>query len=120
VPVVSVGATPTCSRGRNWAGCTELHPGNYLFYDVQQVAAGSATWADCACAVLTRVISVYPDRRRLLVDAGGLALSKDTAPAGYPGYGRILGHDDLILRKVSQEVRRSAGTAAGSSGCELD
>ena len=105
MPHVSVGATPTCSRGRDWSGCTELHPGNYLFYDVQQVAAGSATWDECACFVLTRVVSVYPDRRRLLIDAGSLALSKDSAPAAFPGYGRIVGHDDLVVRKVSQEVR---------------
>jgi len=35
-------------------GCTEMHPGNYIFYDCQQVAAHSANWEDCAGMVYTR------------------------------------------------------------------
>jgi D-serine deaminase-like pyridoxal phosphate-dependent protein len=54
--------------------------GNYLFYDRQQMATGAATEDDCAGLVLARVVSHYPDRNRVIVDAGSLALSKDTAP----------------------------------------
>ena len=59
VKTVSVGSTPTCSHPLKWDGCTEIHPGNYVFYDCQQVAIGSAAWEDCAAFVLTRHFSDF-------------------------------------------------------------
>jgi len=109
VGVVSVGATPSCWLGEDFRGCTEIHPGNYIFNDTQQVAAGSCKLEDCAGTVLTRVISHKKDDgtqavagRRFLIDAGALALSKDLSPV--PGFGLVLGHPELAVIKITQEI----------------
>ncbi len=105
VPVVSVGATPTCAGAKysSGAGVTEIHPGNYVFYDRQQVAAGACSADDVAVTVLTRVLSHYPLRKpqQILLDTGALSLSKDTAPQG--GFGTLLTHPDIVLTRISQE-----------------
>lgn len=36
VPIVGVGSTPTCSNPVALKGVTEMHPGNYIYYDVMQ------------------------------------------------------------------------------------
>lgn len=37
-PTVAVGSTPTCSNpAANLQGVNEIHPGNYIFYDLFQV-----------------------------------------------------------------------------------
>jgi D-serine deaminase-like pyridoxal phosphate-dependent protein len=38
-----IGSTPSCSQpvgGSTGQGLTEIHPGNYVFYDVQQLLVG--------------------------------------------------------------------------------
>jgi D-serine deaminase-like pyridoxal phosphate-dependent protein len=103
VPSVSVGSTPHCSCISSYQeGVTEIHPGNYLFYDRQQWAVGACDMEDIACTVGTRVIGRYPDRNQLLIDVGSLAISKDTCSDG--GYGKILGYPDAKITRVSQEV----------------
>ena len=37
-----------------------------------------------------------------MVDAGALSLSKDTSP--FKDFGRIVGHPELLLKRISQEV----------------
>ncbi len=90
VPEVSVGSTPTVLAAENFAGVSEVRPGNYLFFDAFQAALGSCTVADCAFTVLATVVGSYPERRAAVIDAGALALSKDDgAPqvAPRPSYG---------------------------------
>eukprot|EP00743_Colponemidia_sp_Colp-15_P008178 GILK01008869.1.p1 GENE.GILK01008869.1~~GILK01008869.1.p1 ORF type:complete len:373 (-),score=60.60 GILK01008869.1:100-1218(-) len=101
VPIVSCGATPTCSLVDSWTGVNEIHPGNYIFYDRQQLHIGSCTIEDIACMILARIVSHYPDRNRMLVDAGALALSKDLTPQG--GFAEVVGHPKLRVVKISQE-----------------
>ena len=114
-PVRSAGSTPTCSVDARRDGVTELRPGNYVFYDRTQVAIGSCRDEDCALDVLASVVAVYADRA--ILDAGGLALSKDTGPGDHHGAlldldGRPLG---LTLSSLSQEhgVVRGAGLRVG-------
>lgn len=73
----STGSTPTMSLSDRFADTDEARPGNYVFYDAFQAAVGSCTLEDCACSVLTTVIGNYPEQRKILVDAGALAMSKD-------------------------------------------
>ena len=83
VPDVSVGSTPAMSAVTSLEGVTEARPGNYAFYDYDQVALGSCEARDCALTVLASVVSSWGVRRgddRCIVDAGALALSKDTGP----------------------------------------
>ena len=56
-PNWGVGSTPSCSHPSNgFEKLTEIHPGNYVFYDNQQVGLGSCGLDEVAGKVLTRVL----------------------------------------------------------------
>jgi D-serine deaminase-like pyridoxal phosphate-dependent protein len=80
VPEVSIGATPTMRAIDDLTGVTEVRPGNYLFYDAFQAAIGSCELDEVAFSVLATVISVRHNEEHAVIDAGGLALSKDLGP----------------------------------------
>lgn len=102
VDAVGVGSTPSAAACTALpSSITEMHPGNFLFYDLQQVDSGSCSLGDIACGVLTSIIGVYPERNEVLIDAGGTAMHKD--PGGVEGWGRVHGHADLSLLRMSQE-----------------
>jgi D-serine deaminase-like pyridoxal phosphate-dependent protein len=112
----SIGSTPTLSVVQAFTDTDEVRPGNYVFYDAFQATLGSCTFADCAVSVLTTVVGSYPERGSMIVDAGALALSKDTGPDHIDprfGYGVVC---DLALRplpfklvSLSQEHGKMAG-----------
>ncbi|XP_065523062.1 D-serine dehydratase-like isoform X2 [Lathamus discolor] len=103
-PQASIGSTPSCSHPvPEMAQLTEVHPGNYLLYDLQQTLLGSCLPEEVAIRVLTRVIGHYPHRNQLLVDCGWAALSlhgRDQSPAGCAA---IEGHPELRLVGLTQE-----------------
>jgi D-serine deaminase-like pyridoxal phosphate-dependent protein len=78
VPAVSVGSTPAMSAVERLDGVTEARPGNYIFYDYTQATLGSCAVGDCGVTVLASVVSTRGEQS--IVDAGALALSKDTGP----------------------------------------
>lgn len=80
-PGVSVGSTPTALSARSLEGVTELRAGVYVFFDLVQAGLGVCSLDDIALTVLTTVISHKKSHRRLIIDAGGLALSKDRGTA---------------------------------------
>jgi D-serine deaminase-like pyridoxal phosphate-dependent protein len=84
VGAVSVGSTPSMAQVGWLAGVTEARPGNYAFYDYMQVVLGSCAATDCALTVLASVVSSQPGADHAVIDAGALALSKDTGLAEYP------------------------------------
>ncbi len=93
VPTVSIGSTPTMSTIDHLDGIDEIRPGNYVFFDNFQATLGSCRSEDTALTVLTAVIHKDAARRKLVVDAGAIALSKDRGPIGldpHCGYGRVL------------------------------
>ena len=105
-PTISAGSTPTAVVGENWDGVNELRPGNYVFFDLFQVDIGTCTIEECAAAVLATVAGHYPDRNRMLIDAGALALSKDQGADHLrraPSFGAVVGHPDLRVAGLSQE-----------------
>ena len=100
---VSVGSTPTATHARNFDGVTEMRPGVYMLGDLDQVGLGSLPVERVACSVLATVIGHYPQRGKLLIDAGGLALSKDVSAQrhdGGIGYGLVCGMDGEPLPGV--------------------
>jgi len=110
--VVSVGSTPTAMHAAHLEGVTEMRPGVYLLGDLFQAGVKSCGSDQIAATVLASVISHRRDSNRLVVDAGGLALSKDRSTAGRPfdsGYGWVLDAKtglrigDLQVRSVHQE-----------------
>lgn len=87
-PEVSIGSTPTFTYATSFEGVTELRPGNYMFLDLAMAGRRVCTLEDIAVSVVTTVIVTLPDRNRVLVDAGALALSKDVGVSGSEfGYG---------------------------------
>ncbi|TNM98057.1 hypothetical protein fugu_014303 [Takifugu bimaculatus] len=103
----SIGSTPSCSHPvKDMDQLSEVHPGNYVFYDVQQSLIGSCSLEDVAVKVLTRVISHAPHRNQLLVDCGWMGLSLDGAGTLPTGYAVIEGHTDLKLVSMTQEHGR--------------
>ena len=110
IDIVSAGSSPTARHAENLAGLTEVRAGVYMFGDLFQAEIETHAIDAIALTVLTSVIG----RRagRILVDAGGLALSKDrsteAAPVDY-GFGLALdisGAPSLgnaIVRRAYQE-----------------
>lgn len=105
---LSVGSTPAMSAVDHLTGITEARPGNYVFYDYTQVQLGAANVRDCAITVLSSVISSQPRGGHCVVDAGALALSKDTGPGGPapPTMGEI--YADYAAGSLRQDARLTA------------
>jgi D-serine deaminase-like pyridoxal phosphate-dependent protein len=110
VPTVSIGSTPTITGVDHLRGIDEARPGNYIFFDAFQAAIGSCTLEDCALTVLAAVVHRDCNRRKVVIDAGAIALSKDRGAVEFDescGYGHVLDLEgnDLGLRVMglSQE-----------------
>jgi D-serine deaminase-like pyridoxal phosphate-dependent protein len=104
---VSVGSTASllCHAMLNIPNNVELHPGNYVFYDRQQLFTGAcADESSIAGLVLARVIGHYDDgaRNAIMIDAGATALTKEGTPQG--GMCAVYGRPDLECYRMSQEV----------------
>jgi len=111
-PVISVGSTPTALHARNLAGVTETRPGVYMFQDLFQVQIGSGAPESMAVTVLASVIHRRAAENRVVIDAGGMALSKDRSTASAPrdyGFGLVLdaaGRQSLgeaVVERANQE-----------------
>ena len=110
VGIVSAGSSPTARHAESLAGLTEVRAGVYMFGDLFQSEIETHPAGAIALTVLTSVIGRRPGR--LLVDAGGLALSKDRSTAATPhdyGFGLVLDIDgtprfgNAIVDKAYQE-----------------
>jgi D-serine deaminase-like pyridoxal phosphate-dependent protein len=98
--IVSTGGTPNLNNVGKLKGATEHRFGTYIYNDRMQVAAGSATWDDCALNVYSTVVSrAGPDRG--ILDAGSKTLTSDTG--GLDGHGLILEHPEGKIAKFAEE-----------------
>lgn len=98
--VRSIGSTPTTAVVDTFTGTDEVRPGNYVFFDAFQATLGSCARENVAVSVLATVVGSYPDRGEAIIDAGALALSKDTSPDHLDpnfGYGLVC---DVSLRAL--------------------
>jgi D-serine deaminase-like pyridoxal phosphate-dependent protein len=100
VPIVSGGGTPALFTAQSIPSLTEHRAGTCVFNDVMMVAAGVATWDDCAMRVRVTVVSRPTDSRAIL-DAGTKVLTSDQY--GQKGYGRVLEYPDAVLGSLSEE-----------------
>jgi D-serine deaminase-like pyridoxal phosphate-dependent protein len=93
---LSIGDTPTCSviQPSDLQGIQEIRPGNFVFYDVEQVEIGSCTFDEVAVAVACPIVAKHPDRRELILYGGGVHFSKDRLPdpnkPGQAVFGRVV------------------------------
>ena len=77
-----------------------------MFCDLDQVGLGSCVTSDIALTVLATVIGHNRRAGRILIDAGALALSKDTSASANlanVGFGRVVDHRDLYVAELNQE-----------------
>lgn len=106
VEVVAAGSTPTVPYEAEEEVITELRPGNYVFYDANQLAVGSTTAARIALRVVARIIS-RPEPGRCVIDAGSKALSSDRGAHSsglVKGYGLVEGVAGAVVDRLSEEV----------------
>lgn len=86
---VSVGDTPgssLCALGP----VDEIRPGNFVFYDAQQVQIGSCRAQDVAAALACPVVARHPQRGEVIVYGGAIHLSKDFLVEGETRmYGKV-------------------------------
>ncbi|MCZ4280770.1 alanine racemase [Kiloniella laminariae] len=119
-PLVSAGSTPTAVFARSFEGLSEIRPGVYMFGDVDQLCIGTCKADEIAATVLTSVIGHNRSSQRLLVDAGGLALSKDISASIFTsqsGYGLVCKLDGTIIDDFFVEgVHQEHGLIASLSG----
>jgi D-serine deaminase-like pyridoxal phosphate-dependent protein len=98
--MVSTGGSPNLKNVGKLKGATEHRPGTYIYNDRMQVAAGVATWDDCALYIYSTVVSrAGPDRG--ILDAGSKTLTSDTG--GLDGHGLILEHPEARIAKFAEE-----------------
>ncbi|SCO80595.1 uncharacterized protein FRV6_04808 [Fusarium oxysporum] len=75
--------------------------GNFPANDLQQVSTAVISESDQAVRVIAEVCSVYPDRNEALINAGVVALSRETS--AFPGFGYVVGRPEWNVVRLSQE-----------------
>ncbi|WP_426434318.1 D-TA family PLP-dependent enzyme [Bradyrhizobium genosp. P] len=98
--IVSTGGTPNLKNLGKLKGGTEHRFGTYIYNDRMQVAAGVATWDDCALNIYSTVVSRAGPERGIL-DAGSKTLTSDTG--GLEGHGLILEHPEAKIARFAEE-----------------
>src|SRR3974377_1536788 len=101
VKMVSTGGTPNMKNVGKLKGATEHRPGTYIYNDRMQVAAGVATWDDCALNIYSTVVSRAAPERGIL-DAGSKTLTSDPG-GGLDGFGLILANHDAQIARFAEE-----------------
>jgi D-serine deaminase-like pyridoxal phosphate-dependent protein len=127
VPTVSIGSTPTITAIDHLDGIDEVRPGNYIFFDAFQAAAGTCQTDDCALTVLAGIVHRDLGHGKVIIDAGAIALSKDRGAVEFDpdcGYGMVLDLEgnDLGLRVVSLSQEHGelrAGTGRNLEGLRV-
>jgi D-serine deaminase-like pyridoxal phosphate-dependent protein len=98
---ISVGSTPTARFVVEVPGITELRTGTYVFNDVGQIRAGSASLENCAASVLVTVVG-RPASHRAIIDGGSKTFTSDRR-VGMEEYGIIKGRSGLSFVRMSEE-----------------
>jgi len=100
VPVVSGGGTPAVFTAQSIPQLTEHRAGTYVYNDRMTVAAGVASWDDCAMRVRCTVVS-RPTPDRAILDAGTKVFTSDLYTVS--GYGHLLEYPDAAVVSLSEE-----------------
>jgi D-serine deaminase-like pyridoxal phosphate-dependent protein len=124
VPRLSFGSGPAVVAAQTLEGIDEVRCGIYAFQDLFQAGIGMCGVSDIALSVLTTVISRQASRNRIIIDAGGLALSKDRSTQGREfdaGFGLICDVDGMLIEDIYvQAVSQELGIVTTRSGSALD
>jgi D-serine deaminase-like pyridoxal phosphate-dependent protein len=110
VGTVSTGGTPDMWSKEGLEPITEYRAGTYIYNDRATVAAGAASFNDCALTVLSTVVS-RPTDNRAIIDAGSKSLTSDLL--GMEGFGVLKSNPDTRVYQLSEE-HGFVGTDAGA------
>jgi len=123
-PQVSIGSTPTILFARSLVGVTEARVGVAYFNDLTMTGLGVCSLEDIALSVLTTVTGHQPQRNRILVDAGWMALSADRGRASqqvFRGMGQAMSIDGRVLPGLGvTEANQEHGLLSTADGSPLD
>ena len=110
---ISVGDTPGCSICDDLGAVDEIRPGNFVFFDIQQLLLGSCTADDIGVVVACPIVALHPERQEIVVYGGAVHFSTDFAMAGrqkifgYVSFPEGRGWGEQIpgayVKKLSQE-----------------
>jgi D-serine deaminase-like pyridoxal phosphate-dependent protein len=98
---ISGGCTPGALLYRAGSGLTEIRPGTYVFYDMNQVDLGVVGVGDVSATILATVIST-PAPGRAILDAGSKALATQVKPVS-AGCGFVKGHPGAVVDILNDE-----------------
>jgi D-serine deaminase-like pyridoxal phosphate-dependent protein len=90
--ITRTGDTPGCSVMEDFGDIDQLGPGNFVFYDMMQVALGSCKREDVAVALAVPVVDIKKEKNEILIHGGGVHLAKDVLlePDGSKNYGEVV------------------------------
>ncbi len=100
LPEITTGGTPDIWHMEEAGVATEYRPGTYIYMDRSQVAAGAASYDECALTVLATVVS-RPTEGRAIIDAGSKTLTSDLL--GLEGHGYVLDYPEARIVGLSEE-----------------
>lgn len=112
-PMISVGDTPGCCLLDSFPGTDEIRPGNFVFFDAEQMDIGSCREAQISVVLACPIVALHPERNEVVLYGGAIHLSKESyLNAGRPCYGLVALPDengwgeiltDCSIVRVSQE-----------------
>ncbi len=111
--ILSYGDTPSCSLVERFSNIDEIRPGNFIFYDLMQLIAGTCNFSQIGGIVVCPVVAVHPSRNQTVIYGGAIHFSKEfLALDGRRIYGQLVELDtngwhqpipDAWLVSLSQE-----------------
>jgi len=101
---ISMGDTPSSTFSNDFSSIDEWRPGNFVFYDMMQWAAGVCKLEEVALVVRCPVIGMYQERGEIVIYGGCIHLSKESMIVdGKKIYGW------LVNKAAAGQMEESAG-----------
>ena len=110
---INIGDTPGCTAASSFDTLDSISPGNFVFYDLTQVAIGSSTEDEIGVCLSSPIIGKNRERLEFALYGGGIHLSKERLDEnGTTLFGKMVeltaggwskSVDGCYLRAISQE-----------------
>ncbi len=99
--IISGGSTPTLWNSHKMVAVTEIRPGTCIFYDLEDLHIGVASYSEVAYSLISTVVSTSIEGQAV-IDAGSKALSKESRNSG-DVFGMILDRPGAKVNAISEE-----------------
>lgn len=90
--LTSAGDTPCMTLADTFTGIDEIRPGNFVFFDLDQMFRQVCGWQDIALTLACPIVGIYPERNQVLIHGGAVHLSKEqrVGPLGRTSFGKAV------------------------------